>query len=116
MAPISNNNLITGLTCGKDLGVRLLQVAAPTIQRLCGLCSTWYAGRAAGAPVVAGVKAQTCERKASKNHLDTARTNLRALLPISFAARWPRGFSDARCRRDLPAHAYPVLASCDPEH
>jgi hypothetical protein len=68
MAPISNNILIAGLTYGEDLGVRLLQVAAPTIQRLCGLCSTRYAGRAAGAPVVAGVKAQTGERKASKKH------------------------------------------------
>ena len=42
--------LITGLVRGEHFGVHPLKLAAPTIQRLCALCSTWKRCAPAGGP------------------------------------------------------------------
>jgi hypothetical protein len=48
--------LIMGLVRGEHFGVHPLKLAAPTIQRLCALCSTWKRCAAQGAPALTRFK------------------------------------------------------------
>jgi hypothetical protein len=88
--------------------MRSFKLAAPTIQRLCGLCLTWYAG----------VQRDPGRRRGEWD--SCARTNLQAMLPISFAACGPETVltHDARWtrRQDALPMSIRYWAPCTAKH